>query len=184
MRKPLLTIIGGVVGMLLSLGVAAAADEGEAKTSDPDKHFLMEAAQGGLAEVHLGQLAAQRATSAEVKQFGQRMVDDHGKANKELMQLADSEGVTLPKEMDSKAKETADRLSKLSGAEFDRAYMKEMVEDHTKDVSAFQRQAEQGKDQDVKGWAAKTLPTLQEHLQMAKTTAAKVGATQESMRRE
>jgi putative membrane protein len=112
------------------------------------------------------------------------MVDDHGKANKELMQLADSEGVTLPKEMDSKAKETADRLSKLSGAEFDRAYMKEMVEDHTKDVSAFQRQAEQGKDQDVKGWAAKTLPTLQEHLQMAKTTAAKVGATQESMRRE
>lgn len=164
-----------VAGICLSFGVAPA-DHHEAKTSDADQHFMMEAAQGGMAEVALGQMAAEKAASEDVKKFGQRMVTDHGKANQELMQLAGTKGVTLPKETNATHKSVSDRLSKLSGAEFDRAYMQEMLKDHNKDIAAFEQQAEQGKDQELKSWATKILPTLKEHKEIAQTTAEKVGA--------
>ena len=85
-----------ITGLFLSLGVAAAADEESAKVNHADQHFFKEAAQGGMAEVALGQMAAERATNTDVKKFGQRMVQDHGKANQELKTLAASKGVTLP----------------------------------------------------------------------------------------
>jgi len=139
-----------------------------------DNGFVTKAANGGLAEVKLGTLATQKAASADVKAFGQQMVDDHGKANDELKQLASSKGITLPTNIDAKEQAKYDRLSKLSGAEFDRAYMKEMVSDHRMDVSEFRRESQRGSDPDVKAWAAKTLPTLEHHLQMAESTDAKV----------
>ena len=142
-----------------------------------DKAFVMEAARGGMAEVELGRLAADKATNADVKQFGQRMVDDHSKANDELKGFASQKNLTLPAETDAKHKATQTRLSKLSGDAFDKAYMTEMVADHNKDVAAFTRASKTAKDADLKAWAGKTLPTLQEHQKMAKEVAAKVGGT-------
>jgi putative membrane protein len=137
-----------------------------------DHQFVMEAARGGLAEVELGKLASEKAQSEQVKQFGQRMEKDHGKANDELKSLAQQKNITLPTALDSKHKGTIDRLSKLSGAQFDRAYMQEMLQDHRKDVTDFRKESQSGKDPDVKAWAAKTLPTLEEHLRIAQSTSS------------
>ena len=139
-----------------------------------DRTFLNKAAVGGMAEVQLGQLAVKNAKSADVKAFGQRMIDDHSKVNSELTRLATSKGVTPPSELDSKKKATLDRLSKLTGDQFDKAYMTDMVTDHEEDVAEFQKEANSGGDPDEKAFAAKTLPTLQEHLQLAKSIHAKL----------
>lgn len=151
----------------------SAAQPGGAALSDADKKFINDAASGGLAEVEMGRLATQKGQSAEVKKFGQRMIDDHTKANNELKQLASSKGITPPKEPNSEEKATMDRLSKLKGEEFDRAYMDDMVKDHTKDVADFEKESTQGADKDVKAFASKTLPTLQDHLRMAQSIAPK-----------
>ena len=157
-----------------------------AKTAEPmggtlapaDRTFVREAATGGLAEVELGNLAKEKASNADVKQFGDRMVTDHSKANDELKQWAQQKNVTLPTELDARTKATRDRLSKLSGEAFDKAYMAAMVTDHQKDVAAFQRESKMAKDADLKTWAGKTLPTLEDHLKLARETRSKVaGAT-------
>jgi putative membrane protein len=140
-----------------------------------DSHFLMDAAMGGLMEVELGRLAAQQGASDAVKQFGQRMVDDHSKANTELMTLASSKGITLPTALDEKHQKDVTKLSAMSGAQFDRAYAKMMLSDHTKDVSEFEKQSTKGTDPDLKAFAGKTLPTLQEHLQMARALPGNEG---------
>ena len=148
------------------------ADKG--KLAAGDRKFVTEALQGGMAEVELGRLASERASNDAVKQFGQRMADDHGKAGDELKKIAQDKGVTPPAEMDAKHKKLHDRLAKLSGAEFDRAYMDEMVRDHRADVKNFQRQATGARDPDVKAFASNTLPTLQEHLKQAESVYGQV----------
>jgi len=145
-------------------------------TGSADQQFMMKAAQGGLAEVEMGKLAKDHASSQNVKDFGQNMVDDHSKANDELKDLASKKNVTLPTDVDAKDKATMDRLSALNGAAFDKAYMRHMVSDHKKDISEFQKEASSGSDTDVKSWASKTLPTLQHHLQMAEDAAKAVNA--------
>jgi len=139
--------------------------------------FVREAAIGGMAEVALGQLASGKASSADVKQFAERMVADHGKANTELKSLAEKRGLTVPTEVDAKHKQTMDKLSKLSGPAFDRAYMDEMRKDHKKDVNEFKQQSMKGSDPEIKAWAATTLPTLQEHMQMAERTHSAVATS-------
>ena len=99
------------------------------------------AAEGGLAEVALGQLAVEKASSSDVKKFGQRMVDDHSKANDELKQLASQKNVDLPQDLSAKDKATKSTLEKLSGEQFDQAYMKAMVKDHKKNVTDFRRES-------------------------------------------
>lgn len=138
--------------------------------------FANEAAQGGMAEVELGRLAAQKATDPSVRAFGQRMVADHSKASAELKAIATKKNMQLPSDMNSDQKSEMDKLAKLSGAEFDKEYMSAMVKDHEDDVKAFETQSKDGNDADVKAFAAKTLPTLQDHLQMAREAAQKVGA--------
>lgn len=138
--------------------------------------FLKHAAQGGLAEVELAQLAKEKASNADVKAFAERLERDHSKANDELKSLASSKHVTLPDASKTYAANLKGRLSKLSGAAFDRAYIAAMVEDHQKDVRAFEREATSGADADVKAFASKTLPTLKEHLQQAQQLAKTVGA--------
>jgi len=138
------------------------------RVSDSDRQFLMQAASSGMAEVQLGQLATQRAASAEVKQFGQRMVNDHSKANKELMALAQAKNIAVTKELDQKHQAIADKLSTLQGAAFDHAYMAGQVADHEQAVTLFTTAAEDSHDTEVKAFAAKTLPTLQEHLHLAR----------------
>jgi putative membrane protein len=162
-------------------GTSTAAKQGSTAkasgaTAAADTAFAKEAAIGGMAEVELGNLAKTKASSSDVKQFGDRMVNDHGKANDELKQWAQQKNVTLPTTLDAKHQATRDRLSKLSGDAFDKAYMHDMLMDHQKDVAAFKRESTSGKDADLKAWAGKTLPTLQDHLKMAQDTAGKVGA--------
>ncbi len=131
-----------------------------------DHKFAMEAAMGGMMEVELGKLAASKGASDEVRQFGQKMVDDHSKANEELMQLASGKGMTLPAAPDAKHQAEMQKLSALSGEKFDKEYVKMMVKDHKKTVATFEKEAGGGMDAELKAWAASTLPTLREHLQM------------------
>ena len=134
-----------------------------------DKKFAKQAALGGLAEVELGKLAQQKASSDQVKQFAQRMVNDHSKANEELKQIASKEGIEVPDALDSKHQSRIDKLGKLSGAEFDKAYIKDQLKDHQQDVREFENESQGGKNTAVKQFATKTLPVLQEHLDMAKS---------------
>ena len=117
---------------------------------------------------------------SEVKQFGQRMVDDHSKANEKLKQVASDEGVTVPDKLSAKDAATKARLEKLSGKAFDRAYMHDMVLDHTKDVSEFRMESKNAKDPAVKNFATETLPTLESHLKDAKSIAPKAPKTASS----
>jgi putative membrane protein len=172
-----------------------------------DRQFVMEAAHGGMMEVSLGRMAVDKATNPDVKQFAQRMVDDHSKANAELQQLASQKGIALPAgdmpmadqtstttsstsqsttsqdRSDStsqrsasadgnhammKAQTEMNKLGGLSGDAFDRAYIDLMVKDHEKDVKEFEKQSTKAKDPDLRAWAAKTLPTLREHLQQVR----------------
>ena len=146
---------------------ATGEQTGMANMTSQDRNFVMDAAMGGMMEVELGRVAAQQGASDAVKQFGQRMVDDHSKANQELMSLASSKGMTLPTELDEKHRSHITKMSSMTGADFDREYVKMMVSDHRKDVSEFEKESTRGTDADLKAFAGKTLPTLQEHLRMA-----------------
>ena len=163
-------------GNASTTSAGTASTQSASKLSAADKSFVQKAAIGGMAEVQMGQLAQQKAGSDQVKQFGTRMVEDHSKANDELKQVASSKGISLPADLDSKHKGKMQKLERLSGAQFDRAYMDDMVADHKEDVAEFQKQAKSGSDADVKGFASKTLPTLQEHLTMAESTDKAVKA--------
>jgi putative membrane protein len=143
--------------------------------TNQDQKFVMDAAQGGMMEVELGRLAAQKAASAEVKAFGQRMVTDHSKANQQLMQLATTKGLNVPTTLPANMQQEHDKLAGLSGAEFDRMYMQHMLKDHKKDVSEFEKQSQKGADPSLRSFAQQTLPVLREHLTLAESTASKVG---------
>lgn len=160
-----------------SSGAKKAGGTSTAAKTSADAKFVKEAAMGGLAEVELGRLATQKAENADVKQFGQRMVDDHSKANDQLKPIAQQKGIGIPTQLTGKEKTAYDRLSRLSGAQFDRAYMKLMLQDHRKDVAEFRKQSTAGKDPEVKQFASQTLPTLEEHLKMAQTTAGATATT-------
>ena len=144
--------------------------------TEVDRTFANKASTGGKQEVELGRLAAQQASNADVKSFANRMVQDHSKAGDELMQITNRLGVTVPSQDDPSFNQKRDNLAKLKAAEFDRAYMNEMVDGHTKVASDFESYLNTGTNADLKAWTSKTLPTVREHLQMAKDVAAKVGA--------
>jgi putative membrane protein len=139
-----------------------------------DKDFATKAAEGGMMEVDLGQLAAAKATSSDVKDFGNRMVADHGKANDDLKSLAAAKGLTLPTQSSAEEKKTANDLEKKKGKDFDKAYISDMVKDHQKDAKEFEKATKDVQDPDLKSWASKTLPVVQDHLKMAKEIAAKL----------
>jgi len=138
------------------------------KKTIPDGAFLKKVAQDGLFHVEAGKLAAQRGSSEGIKKFGQHAVEHHSQINDELMKLASTKGVTLPKKMGKTEQEKLNNLAKLSGPNFDKAYIEMEIKDHSKDLSAFQKEAKDGKDPDVKAWASKTVPTIEEHLKMAR----------------
>jgi putative membrane protein len=174
----------GLIGAGLCLGVSAQAAEKkeEKKTEQPssspsksaataslsakDKSFMKEAAEGGMMEVEMGKMAQQKGKSAEVKKIGGTMVADHSKANAELMAIAKKKGVDLSKE---KAK-----MEHLKDADFDKEYINAMVKDHEKDLAAFQGEAKNGTDADVKAFASKTSAVIKKHLDMVKAAQAKL----------
>jgi putative membrane protein len=143
--------------------------------TESDRAFAMKAATGGKHEVELGQLAATRASNSDVKAFANRMVQDHSRAGEELTQINARLAISPPAEEDALFKQTFDRLSKLKAVDFDQAYMKEMVEGHTKVADERSSYVSSGTNPDLKAWASKTLPTVREHLQMAKDIANKIG---------
>ena len=155
---------------------SATANGNASSLSSQDRTFMHKAALGGMTEVKLGNIAQQNAQSDAVKQFGERMVQDHSKANDELKKVASNKGVQLPTSLDTKHQQDVDRLQAKKGAAFDEAYMDHMVKDHKKDIGEFKQEAQAGHDADVKGFASHTLPTLQQHLQLAQSTNAQIEA--------
>ncbi len=168
-----------LAGGATSYAVNPPSDKGDAVVTGGDLSFMNAAAPGGMAEVELGRLAEKKAESSEVKAFGERMVTDHSKAGKKLEALAVQKHVKLPAKLMPEQKQTMAKLSKLSGSEFDRAYVAAMVTAHEKDVAAFKAVAKNGTDADVKAFAAGTLPTLEKHLQMINALADKMGVKPE-----
>lgn len=161
-----------VAGLLAVLAPAFAAND----NMQPDQKFALDAAKGGMMEVELGQLATEKASSQAVKDFGRRMVEDHGKANQQLKQIASQKGISLPRMLPTDMRQEREKMATLTGAEFDRMYMSHMVKDHEKDVKEFEKQAQKGTDPALRAFAEQTLPTLRQHLELAKSVATQVGA--------
>lgn len=159
MRKTLATALAALSAAAVA-GSAAAADRATV-------NFMQKAGAAGLAEVQISRLALGRSNDQEIRRFAQRMVDDHSRANDELQRLARREGVSLPSRPDSAHRQAYDRLQRLRGNNFDRAYMDVMAPDHEQAVTLFRTEARNGRDRDVRDWAARVLPTLQGHRQMA-----------------
>jgi putative membrane protein len=152
-------------------GASSTGTQSGDKASGADKKFVKEAAQGGLAEVQLGQLAAQKGNSEDVKQFGQKMTEDHGKLNEQMKPVAQQLGINPPTTLDAKHKALQTKLEGLSGEAFDKAYIQAMVKDHEKDSAEFQKEATNGKSQAVKDVATQGAPIISEHLRMIQKIA-------------
>lgn len=143
-------------------------DDGMNNDQEKDNDFVEEAAISGLMEVELGKYVEANATNPRVKNFASMMVRDHTKANEELKTIAAQKNITVPTMLDEKHMDKMNKLKEKRGAELDKEYMDEMVDDHEKDTDKFKRHAEDGNDPDLKAFAAKTLPVLLMHQDSAK----------------
>jgi putative membrane protein len=139
------------------------------KSESKDADFAVEAADGGMLEVQLGELAVKNANSAQVREFGQQMIADHKKGNEQLKALADQKGISIPTVLSDKCQKKFDDLSQKTGPDFDKAYAELMVKDHKDDIDEFKKESEKGNDPELRAWAAQTLPVLEHHLMMAET---------------
>ena len=155
-------------GTSASASATTEASSSSSQLTEQDQKFVKDAAAGGMAEVEMGKLATQKGQSESVKKLGQRLVQDHTKANQELKQIASKKGITLPTQPASEHKSALDHLKSLQGAEFDKAFTQHAIQDHQKDIQKFQKASQQLQDSELKSFASKTLPVLQQHLQMAK----------------
>lgn len=162
-------LAAGLLGAALSFALPGIAQDGRDLPS-ADVRFLQKAAADGLAEVALGELAQKKALREEVRQFGQRMAQDHAKANEQLKAVASAHHVSVPSTLDRRHEREMDKLSQLVGGDFDRAYMSRMVSDHRKDVREFRKRANAKTQTDVTRFAASTLPVLESHLMSARAT--------------
>jgi len=178
MNKARHTVVGAVVVLIVAMAGAEASAQSTSRLTDADRKFVMEALEGGQMEVELGKLAEQKATNDAVRKFGERMATDHEKAGQELQELAASKGITAPSKSAEKDKAASERLSKASGAAFDREYVTMMVADHEKDVAEFKKMSREAKDPELKAWAVKTLPTLETHLKMIRQIQKQVATRQ------
>jgi putative membrane protein len=169
MKKTVLSIV-----MMSSITLLAQTKEKK------DMDFVNDAAQAGLLEVKLGELAKSNASSEDVKKLAEHMVSDHTKAGNELTALVSKKSMTAPNMLDKEGQKRYDELAGKSGAEFDKAYSELMVKDHEKVIAKFKKESNSGEDQDLKSWAGKTLPTLEHHLMMAKDTKEKVKNTKDN----
>jgi putative membrane protein len=156
-----------------SLALAFVATS--AIADSPDSSFIKDAAEGGMSEVELGQLAQQKATNPAVKELGAMMVRDHTAANDKLTAIAKAKQVDLPDGPSLMQKGSKAKLDMMSGDSFDKSYVKGMIDDHKADIKEFQKEATQGKDPEVKAFAAATLPTLKHHLQAIQSIATSAG---------
>jgi putative membrane protein len=158
---------------LVAAGLLSFAVPSSAALSNADREFVQEAASGGMAEVQAAQLAQQRASSQQVKDFASRMITDHTQANTELQQIAQQQNITLPSQPTGKDAAGAKKLSSLNGRAFEEAYLQDQLSDHQQVVALFRKEATSGQDPALKAFAQKTLPILQQHLQMAQALNSK-----------
>jgi len=143
--------------------------------SKEDRQFMTDAALGGMYEVMLGQEVQRKATSPDVREFAATMVRDHGRANDELKQLAARKGFEIPRQLDEEHRQDITDIMNLSGPELDKEYIGKMVDDHEMDVQKFRDASQEAKDPDIRGWAGRTLRTLEGHLAMAKQLKERLG---------
>jgi putative membrane protein len=172
------------IAAIAAVGIVSLASGANAALSKKDSKFVQEVAADGLAEVELGKLAQEKAIYGEVQDFAKTMVDDHSAANAELKTIAKQNGIELPTAMDKKHRKLMDKLSKLTGGDFDREYMEHMVRDHKHDIRAFRKEAKAKEDSPVKAFAANTLPVLEGHLVAAQKTYDIAEAAKRSGKRE
>jgi putative membrane protein len=171
MKTPLKICLLPVLVLTAQLAVtsALAADQNEnrGQLSSSDYKFAKEAACGGMYEVNLGNMAAANSHNTAVQEFGRRMATDHTRVGQQLQQIATTKGATLPTDLEGKKQKEVDRLSKLTGPDFDKAYVAAMVKAHKADEKAFKKASEDLQDPDLKNFAGETLPMIQDHLKMA-----------------
>lgn len=148
-------------GFFLSMSCVKAAT----MVATADRDFILAAAQGGMTEVKLGEIAAQKGERAKVKEFGQMMVKDHSEINADLKSLAAQKGVTVPESLDAKHQMMVDKMSALSGSAFDEAYIAAMVKDHKMDAKEFKAESASTTDADIKSFVNKSLPVIERHLE-------------------
>ncbi|MBK1441553.1 DUF4142 domain-containing protein [Parapedobacter sp. ISTM3] len=160
-----------------SVDQAQDVNDTTAMTNNSDADFAVKAADAGLAEVELGKLALEKATDQRIKDFAQKMVNDHQKANDELMTIASKHNITLPPVISEEHVEKQRKLREKSGAEFDREYIDLMVKDHDKVVSMFEDASSDAQNADLKAFASKTLPTLKHHQEEARALRDAVDTT-------
>jgi putative membrane protein len=174
--KVLLTSLGCV--LVLSLPVLA-----QAKTSPADRAFLKMAAQADMTEAHIGQMAETQASESQIKDFGQKLINDHTDAYTQLTALAAKTGEVIPKGIDVRKISTVEQLMKLKGKRFDHQFVQAEIRDHEKALADFKREAQHGQDPDVKAYASKMIPLLEGHLRQAKTLAKPVRHSARARRR-
>ena len=148
-------------GFFLAMPCAKAATT----LATADQDFMLAAAQGGMTEVKLGELAAQNGERADVKEFGQMMVKDHSAINADLKTLAAQKEVALPDSLDAKHQKMVDKMAALSGSAFDKVYIASMIKDHKMDAKEFKSESAATKDTDIKSFVDKSLPVVESHLQ-------------------
>ena len=165
MTNAFLRMVFAALALVLACG-AWAADRKDTKISSGDRSFITKAMKDDATEIELGKIAQQNGGSAEVKQFGEHLVTDHSKASAELKAIAGKLGYT-PKNVEADKGEVK-KFSKLKGDKFDREFAQYMVKDHEKAIKLFEKQSQKGEAQELKQFAAKTLPGLQGHLKMAR----------------
>ncbi len=190
MRTPILVAAALALGLGSQIGCEKSGDRNassQSRSQTPDEvaqsgqkgdpTFVTMTAQANLAEVDAGRLAVKKTSNPEVKRFAQHMIDDHTQANSELSDLARKKGIDMPFQADEAHQKDAARLAGMNGADFDRSYMMMMVNDHQKVVSMFEKYSGEASDPDVRAFARKMLPTLQDHLKMARELSGKLAAS-------
>jgi len=145
----------------------ARDNQSQGKSFD-ERQFLMDTVTDGLTEVAIGKLGVEKASRDDVKQFAQKIVDDHTKANEELKELATGGGLTVPDALDEKQQARVDKLAKQSGGEFDKSFLKDQIKFHQQKIKEFQQETEGGHVQQLKDYVAKAQPTMEQHLDRAK----------------
>ncbi len=147
---------------------------------DDESEFVVDVADGGMFEVQAASLAKTKTSSVKVKTLADLMLKDHSMANDELKKLASKKNITIPTKLSEKRQKQFNELNKLNGIDFDKEYAKEMVNDHKKDIDAFQKEADKGKDADIRNWASQLLPKLKHHLTVAENTVNALKETAEN----
>ena len=172
-RPNVLTAAAAIVTISL-VPASWAQDMSRNVPSATDTAWAQRVAQSSAAEIRLAELARLRTSNQAVRDLAQKLSDDHGKASDELKQIASRKGIPLPAATDAKSEALYDRLSKMNGVEFDQAYASAMYDEHRTDIADFQKQADSGGDPDLKSFAIKTLPILQEHLRIAENLLSQI----------